>query len=152
MAMDVSNLPYPVKYGIIPIYKNPQGDKVPLSYIVSKVFLIIESDVYNNQGHHKEYFIVPPVKSYDAFYASADIRIPICDRTGHCINQEPAKLVFDTYEEAKKICDTLNGGLYRTQYAYQDFMTRKKQFQDFENEVMMKTSECKMGIFNVKQR
>ena len=152
MQKDYSDLPYPVKYGVIPIYASSQGDKFPLSYIVSKVFVTVESDVYNNKGHHKEYFIVPPVKGYNAFYASADIRVPMFDNTGYCINQEPSKFVFDTYEDAKKICDTLNGGLYRTIYGHLDFMTRKKQFQDFENEVMMKTSECKMGISKVKQR
>ena len=152
MQRDYSDLPYPVKYGVIPIYALSKGDKFPLSYIVSKVFVTIESDVYTEKGHHKEFFIVPPVKGYSAFYASADIRIPIFDKTGHCINQEPSKYVFETYEDAKKTCDTLNGGLYRTVYAYDDFMNRKNIFQNFENEVMMKTSECKMGISKVKRR
>lgn len=152
MQKDYSDLPYPVKYGVIPIYSRPQGDEFPLSYIVSKVFVTIESDIYSDKGYFKEYFIVPPVKSFNAFYASADIRIPMCDRNGRCVNHEPSKLVFDTYDEAKKICNTLNGSLYRSIYGFDNFMKRTDRFQKFENEVMSKTTECKMGISKVKQR
>jgi len=148
MQNDYSNLPYPVRYGVVPIYRDSREGGFPLSYIVSKVFIIIESDVYTDKGYHKEYFVVSPVKNLNAFYVTAGLRIPMFASDGHCINQESCKYVFDDYEDARKIRDVLNGSLYIKQYPFDSFEKRTEFFQRFEKDVMVKTTECKMGFNN----
>jgi len=146
MNIDVSNFPFPVKYAVIPIFHYDKDEANALGYIVSKVFIISETTVYKYNGSYKEWQIVPPTKGYYSFNASADIRIPIFDQTGHCKNQETSKLVFETYENAKKECNVKNGQLFREYYFHGSYDAWMESWQNFENKVFEKTSSFGMNI------
>lgn len=132
---------YPIKYVIEPIHMYAKNNGYVLGYIVTKAFLVTEVYNYTNEGLKKQYYVVYPVKGLKSIDIMQNIRTPEFGSSNTCKNSEYVTEIFDTYEQAKKICNQKNGELFRNYYPNYDYTERMNFFQDFEYKVMEKTSE-----------
>ena len=129
---------YPIKYAIMPVTTYAKNDDIILGYIVTKVFLILELHRYLPNGVIKSsYDVVYPVKGLKSSEVMADIRMPEFDQGGLCINADHNNNVFDTFEDAKKVCAEMNNALFRADIA--NYTARTDAMQDFELKVLERT-------------
>ena len=150
--MNYKDLPYPIKYAVEPIYHQSKNQSIPLGYIVTKAFLIRETRNYTMKGESIQYQVVYPIKGYSTFKHDKNIRIPQYNQYGYYTNTDYCENVFNTYEEAKKKCNELNGNLFLNYYPYQPMNDRMQMFQDFEYEVMEVTSALNEVDMSIRKK
>lgn len=141
----MNNNTFPIKYAVQPIYTYAKTDVIPLGFIVTKVFIVSETNNYKPDGTKtNNYQVVYPIKGLKTSEYLVGIRYPEFNHQNICINSEHSKDVFDTYEEAKKLCDEKNGYLFTNYYQNENLLDRMQYFQDFEYKVMEKTSDMEI--------
>ena len=128
---------FPIKYAIMPVTNFAIDDMLVLGYVVTKVYVIMEQYRYLPNGTKSAYNIVYPVKGLKSSQVMADIRKPEFDADGRCINSDVSYELFDTFEEAKKVCTERNNNLFRADVA--NYSVRTEQMQNFELQILKKT-------------
>ena len=128
---------YPIKYAIMPVTNYAKNDNFILGYIVSKVYVTLETNRYYPTGVKSSYDVVFPVKGIKSAEVMMDLRKPEYDANGMCINADHSSQVFETFDEAKNVCTEMNNTLFRTDIA--NYTARTNQMADFELKVLEKT-------------
>ena len=131
---------YPIKYAVEPITELAKKGSNVLGFVVSKVYVIVETKSYTPDGIKFQYQVVFPIKGIKSSRAMKNIRIPEYSSYGQCINQEYSTDVYDTYEEAKKVCISKNGKMLYSMTP-QQYDMKMDLLQEIENEIMSRTSD-----------
>ena len=133
----MDNTNFPIKYAIMPVTNFAIDDMLVLGYVVTKVYVIMEQYRYLPNGTKSAYNIVYPVKGLKSSKMMANIRKPEFNASGICINSDVSYELFDTFEDAKKVCTERNNNLFRADVA--NYTARTELMQNFELEILEKT-------------
>lgn len=133
----MENMIYPIKYAAMPVTNYAKGDDLILGYVVSKVYVVMELTRYLPTGIKKTCDVVFPVKGLKSSEVMADLRTPEFDIAGRCINCDHNLEVYDTFDEAKNICNIRNSEIYRSDIEH--YSERTSFLQDFELKIIEKT-------------
>ena len=133
----MENMIYPIKYAVMPVTNYAKNDSLILGYIVTKAYIVKETNFYTPNGIKTVYDVVYPVKGLKSAEVMQDLRIPEFDYTGMCINAEHNNNVFDTMDEAKKVCTDMNNNLFRLNIEHYTELTNR--MQEFELDVLGRT-------------
>ncbi len=128
---------FPIKYAIMPVTNFAIGDMLVIGYVVSKVFVVMAQHRYLPTGVKSSYSIVFPVKGYKSSQVMSGIRTPEFDTNGTCTNADVSYELFDTFDEAKKVCTERNNTLFRSDIA--NYTDRTNMMQGFELSILEKT-------------
>lgn len=113
----MENLNYPIGYAIEPLFPSAYSAKdhhFLLGFIVAKCFIVSElKHYYENGCFIINYQVVFPYQGINFFELERERIVPKFQYKKRnqqmvCINADHADTVFETYEDAKKLCDQLN--------------------------------------------
>ena len=145
----IKNINYPIKYAVQPIHQISEtldlDDILFVGYIVTKCFVVKELTSFLKDGTYiKEYNVVYPFKGMNAFKLGKKIRIPNVTvnylNEVVCTNSDHVDMLFETYEDAKKICDLKNSKL-----------AKNEELQKFEDDVTKATEIMHVNTEKNKQ-
>lgn len=128
---------YPTKYAVMPVTQYALEDMVVIGFVVTKAYVVSEYIRYTNQGKKVSYDIVYPLKGLKTAEVSADLRVPEFDMGGRCVNADHNNDVFDTFDEAKRLCTEKNNALFRADIAH--YTERTNAMQEFELKLLERT-------------
>ena len=133
----MEEIEFPIKYAVMPVTNFVRNDNYVLGYIVTKAFVVMETYRYFPGSMKKSFDVVYPVKGLKSSEVMANLRRPEFDEAGFCLNADRNTNVFETFDEAKKVCTEMNNALFRADIA--NYTVRTNQMQDFELDVLGKT-------------
>ena len=140
------NLNYLIKYAVEPIHENADNASRLLGYIVTKCYVMMHTEVYHGDGTYSEqYYVVYPYKGLNTYLKVKNRRYPDISRYKMCLNQELSTDVYDTYNEAKKVCNEMNGFLFRNYFPNESLLARLDYFQELENSIMRDTTDMNIS-------
>lgn len=140
----MSEIKYPVKYGLLPIkdYDKIFGNILVsnvrnVAYVVSKCYLLSKTTTYERDGSESsKYRVVFP---FTGIFLDEKMPENISDMNEVDYISYVTENVFDTYEEAKEICNSKNKKLIE-----EELKNKKRVLENYKNYIEKKVENLEV--------